>query len=428
MTMQQYTLPAVLDMGNGSIRVIIADALADGSLVVLGVGEEASAGMDEGRIIDLGKAATALQRAVRTAEIASGRKIEKVLAAVSGECIKSEACEGKTVVGGHDSGGGEDLFQVSGGVVGERDIFKIRQMGVATCASSDVEVLDIINKTYHLDKQNNIRNPLGMAGKLLTGNMHLIVVERPSLENLEKCIHQAGMSLAGQAVFSGLAAAHSVLNEEEKRLGVCLLDIGAHTSEMMLFFNGGVYETDVYLEAANLIHMDISTVHHTTLASAEKCKKQVGVTVPQNGDESLSLVSTSGESISVGHSLVLRTATSRVEELISCVERVLRQFESKEGRKLTAGIVLTGGGAQLPGLTMMMHHRLHIPVRIGVPAYSGEMHERVKSPQCAVAMGLLMMANEQQRAAMKQPLAARLKNFFFPVTHSSSNKEKHHEH
>ena len=422
----RYELPAVLDMGNSAIRVLVADARADGSLIVAGIGEEASAGMDEGRIVDLEKATAALQRAVRTAEIDSGRKLGPVLAAVSGEHLRSHAAEGKVVIAGSAAQGGDDddTHFVEGGVVSAHDIHKVREMGIAAHCGAEVEVLDVIDRTFALDKHHNIRNPLGMKGRLLTGHMHVITAERQCLENMEKCINQAGMTLAGRVVFSGLAAAQAVLKEEEKRAGVCLLDIGAQTTEMLVFYNGGVVETDVYLEAADLIHKDISIVHHTTLASAEKCKKQVGVNVPPTGDETLQLISTSGEQVEISHSLLLRTATSRVEALLEEVGRVLQRFEQQEQRKLTAGIVLAGGGALLPGMAAMVTNRLHIPVRVGNPAYGGEKHERLRTPAFACALGLLMMGRAQAAARRKQPLLARLKGFFFPS--HQHHKEKPH--
>ncbi|MCH9757565.1 MAG: cell division protein FtsA [Proteobacteria bacterium] len=429
MNAERYTLPAALDIGNGTIRVLIAEALADGSLVVLGVGEEQSAGMEEGRIINLHQATEALKRALRTAEIDSGRKIEQVLVGISGEYIKSCANEGKAVVRNSKAvaGGGEEgRYHVAGGVVEKGDIDKVREMVVAAASAGEIEILDIIEKTYSLDRQLNIRNPLGMNGKLLTGSMHAIVAERQSLENVETCINQAGITLADKVVFSGLAAAQAVLNEEEKRLGVCLLDIGAHTTEMVIFCNGGVYETDVYLEAGNLIHMDISTVHHTTLSSAEQCKKQAGVLVPPVGNEMLPLVSTSGEEVNIGHSLVLRTITSRVEELLNCVDNTLRNFEKKEARKLTAGIVLTGGGALLPGLIPMMTNRLHIPVRIGAPTYNGEKRERLKAPQFSVSLGLLMIGCERAQANYKLPWMTRATHFFFNSFHIKEKKHGQH--
>lgn len=427
-----YPLPAVLDIGNSAIRVLIAGMYEDGSLVVQGVGEAPSAGMEEGRIVDLAKATDALKRAARTAEIEAGEghKIEKVMATVSGEYIKSYAYEGRTVIGAGDraaAGGGEERrYQVDGGVVDAGDIHRVREMGVAAVADADVKVLDVIDKTYSLDRQRNIRNPLGMKGRLLAGHVHLIVAERQSLENVEECINGAGMALAGKVMFSGLASAQAALNDEEKRLGVCLLDIGAQTTEMVIFYNGGVYETDIYLEAANLIHADISAVHHTTLASAEKCKRQAGVTIPASADEMLQLVSTSGEDMKVSHSLLLRTVTSRVEALLECLDGALRGFEKKEGRKLTAGVVLTGGGALLPGLTAMINSRLHVPVRVGLPAYGGEKHERVRTPQYAAALGALMMGRDRAGAARRAGLGERLRNFFFSSFHTT--KEDKHGH
>lgn len=427
MTKDRYALPAILDMGNSAIRVLVADALSDGSLIVVGVGEEPAAGLEEGRIVDLEKVTECLKRAMRTAEIDSGRKIHEVHVAVSGEYIHSYVAEGKTVI--HDgkapSRGDEGLYYVEGGAVSERDLHKVREMAVASVSDSGVEVLDVICKTFKLDRQANIRNPVGMRGRLLSCEVHLIVAERQNLENMEKCIAQAGMVLAGRVVFSGLASARAVLKEEEKRLGVCLLDIGAHTTEMVIFHNGGVYESDVYVEASNLIHMDISQMHHTTLPSAEKCKKQVGVTVPPTGHEMLKLISTSGEEVEISHSLMLRTATSRVEVLLESVEKALRNFEDREGRKLTAGLVLTGGGAMLPGLVAMATNRLHIPVRVGTPAYGGEKHERLKTPHFASAMGLLMMMSDSARQQL--PLAARLMNFFFTSIQHTKEK-KHHGH
>lgn len=399
-------LPAVLDLGNDTMRVLVAVAHADGSLEVLGYGEAPSVGMEEGRIVDLYAAGEALAQAVRQAEMHSEREVRHALVAVSGRSIRSYEREGMAVVG--EDGGG-DWRRVSGGQVGDADIARVRRMGVAGVTCAEEVVLEVVDRGFRLDKEEGIRDPRGMCGRLLAGSMHIVAVDRQYLENVEKCVRHAGLMLAGRPMFAGTAAAQAVLNEEEKKTGVCLLDVGAQTTEMVIFYDGGVHESEVLLEAGDCVHRDIAVVHHATRVSAERVKREMGIVAPAHGEAAVTLVSTSGVEMRVGQSLVLRTAQTRVEDLVTMVGESLTRFESGIGRHLTAGVVLTGGGARLPGLVAMVNHRLQMPARLGLPAYQGPFHERLRQPQMAVALGMLYAARDLAATSAQAPWPRRFK-------------------
>lgn len=373
---KRTALPPVVDIGNAGVRVLVADMLEDESLVLRGIGECASAGMAEGRIVDIRKVVASLGKALKEAEIMSGQKIERVLASIADENVHGIAGEGVAVVSDND--------------VTVSDINKVRDVAVSDVSDASLKVLAALERDYEIDGRSGIRQPLGMVGRRLTGRMHLIVALKQSLENLEKCLVNAGVYPAGNFIFAGLAAAAAVLTEDEKELGVCLADIGAGATNIALFERGVVCGTGVFPIAGDDIHRDIAHMHHVSLEDAERAKRDIGLL--GDGDEFVSLSDAGGDGDNAIRKAVLRdTIGHRVDEVLETIGKFMESAGGRE-HKMSAGLVLVGDGALLPGLVDAARQKLRCAVRLGAVRYRGEKHERVAHPRFAVGMGMLMQA------------------------------------
>lgn len=383
-TRKAIEIPAAVDIGNARVKVLTADLFEeDGSLVLRGIGEAACDGVCEGKIVSIEKVVESLRLALKEAEAMGGRRIEQVLAAISGDHLRAQLAEGSAVISDND--------------VTVADINRVREMACAAVSDSSLRVLDALESDYQIDAQSGIHKPLGMSGKRLTGKMNLIVAGRQYLENMEKSIIQAGGQSAGGFVFSGLAAAKAVLTEDEKKLGVCLLDVGAGTTEMLAYVRGAVADLRVSPIAGNDIHYDIALVHHASMKDAEKVKREIGVQTVADGDFVTLSDAGSGEDNKIGRAVVRDTISHRVEEILEEAAAFMRGVEDGAGAKLSAGVVFVGDGALLPGLVEMTKQKLNVNARIGLPRYRGEKHEFVAYPRFAVGMGLLALSSSLAR-------------------------------
>lgn len=391
-SLKKLEYPAAVDLGNNTIKVCVADRHADGSLHLLGVGECESSGIREGMITDIEKASAALKQAVKQAEYMSGCEITQVLPAISGEHIRGEIGEGSAVI--------------SDNTVSVSDIAKVREMAGTAIANSERRLLATLDRDYEIDGQAGIRQPLEMAGRKLSGKMHLIAANIRALENFEKCINNAGIELVGQFVFSGLAAAGAVLSEDEMKLGVCLVDIGAETTELTIYANGNVFETKVLPYASGDIHHDVAHVHRASLKDAKRVKHELGIDEAQGQAQEHIVLSDVGDGneMKIATAIVRDTMVCRVREIFEEVMETIHHFQESSGGKLSAGLVLVGDGALLPGLRSFIERELQLGVRIAKPRYRGEKYELVEYPRFAVAVGLLTIAMTAPPLAREQGL------------------------
>lgn len=395
-TLKPLNYPAAIDIGSEAVRVCVADRHADGSLHLQGVGEAASAGITEGMITDIEKASESIRAAVRHAEYTSGYAITQVLPAISGEHITGGAGDGSAVI--------------SDNSVSASDIAKVREMAGTTIAHSNRRLLATLDRDYEIDGQAGIRQPLDMTGRKLSGTMHLVAADVRALENFEKCINNAGVELTGQFVFAGLAAARAVLTEDEKKLGVCLVDLGAETTEITIYANGNVYVTEVLAAASNYIHHDVAHVHRASLKDAKRVKHDIGIDEAFQEAVALSDVG-DGNEMTIDAVIVRDTMLCRAREIFKQIAESVEHFQDESGQKLSAGLVLVGDGSLLPGLSGYISRELQMGVRIARPRYRGEHYEAVAHPRFAVALGLLMHAVDNPPLKQQWGLASMLKKF-----------------
>ena len=256
---------AAVDFGSAAVRVLVAEALENQSMRLLGIGEADSDGISEGRVVDIEKTVRSLSNAAREAEIMSRRKIKTAWAAITGENIVGVNAAGSTVIG-DDSG------------VAMSDIKKVKQMARAEVANrSGMRVIATLERDYTLDGQGGVQKPLGMSGHKLSGEMHLVLAPENALADWEKCLLQCDMETGDQFIFAALASASAVLTEDEKKLGVCVADVGASATDAAVFYRGVAAATFCLPMASGDIHRDIAEMHHASLESAEQAKKTIGL-------------------------------------------------------------------------------------------------------------------------------------------------------
>ena len=370
------------DFGGATVRVLAAETLPHRALRIVGIGEAPSAGVGEGRVIDMEKAVGALQNALREAELMSRRRINKAWSSVAGAHITGINASGTTVV--------DDPEGVS-----QTDINEVKRQAEAEAEHHNGKrVIATLERYYELGGHTGVQRPLGMSGSKLSGEMHLVLASVNALADWEKCMLQSGVETANQFIFSALAAAPAVLTEDEKDLGVCVVDIGESTTDVAVFHRGVVAGVFSFSMASGDIHRDIAEVHHASLESAEQAKKTIGLA----GDEGefVSLLDAGGGGESRQSLAVVRdTIAHRVDEILETTgERIGEMLTDGGGdsRRLAAGAVFVGDGALLPGLARAASAKLEIPARIGRPLYRGDNHEAIASPRFAVAAGLLHTA------------------------------------
>ena len=364
----------------------------------------------EGLVVDIEKTAAALGNALKEAEIMSNRKIGPVTVAVSGENIEGITAKGSSVIS-------DDTVSVS-------EVNKVLEMSRTEVPDQkNVRILATLERGYEIDGQKGIMRPEGMTGRRLSGDVYLLFASHNALANMEKCILQAGAQVEGDFVFSALAAAESVLSEDEKDLGVCLVDIGASISEIVIFSQGTVRDACAIPIAGDDIRNDIAHMHHVSLEAAERAKCQIGVA---DGDGFIDLGDASGIGDNkVGRSVVCDTIIHRVDEILERVQQRIDNFTRDETHP-SAGLVLVGDGALLPGIVELAKKR-GLMARLGKPRYRGEKHEIIASPRFAVGAGLLSLAagrKEALSALSEADVLTKIKRVLRRIFHDGEENDK----
>ena len=373
-------LTAAIDLGNDRFKVLVAAALPDGGLALEGVGEKPAAGMRRGVVVDLEQVVAAAGDALKEAEIMSRARISEAIVSISGAHI----------VGMETTG----VAAVSDREVSASEVAKVRETAGAVRMEGGVSVLHLLEREYRIDEQGGVLRPEGMTGSRLEGRMHLVLASSNALANLEKCLLRAGVQ-PSEIVFGGLAAADAALTEDEKKLGACVLDIGAGLTEIAAFRDGVVLKTAALDMAGRDMDNDVAQMFHTSLESAERAKKIVGLADGEGDPVAVTDAGGGGES-RIGRGALAQTVAARVEEILEKAHREIADLGALPG-----GIVFCGDGALLPGLEEAARTQLEMAARIGRPLYKGPNWELVSHPRFAAGLGLLRRAAGARREEME---------------------------
>ncbi len=372
---------ASIDIGTDKIVALIGQVDSYGDIHIIGVGEAKSMGIDRGSVTRLEVAARAIATAVREAEEMSGQKVSEVVINVSGQSIKSQ--------------NERDTINISPSPVEvEREhIGRLLERSIAKGKEDGFDIVHAIPRKYMLDEQEGIEDPIGLIGSKLTAQIHIVKVGTTLSRNLEKAVTSAGFEPTSKVV-SALASAKAVLSDEETEDGVLLIDMGAGLTDFVLFVEGHPVLTGAVPLAGNVITKDISYFMRVDQEEAERIKKKEGVALVDMVKEGDILkIKPRGESreLSIEKFRLAEVIQVRLEEI---VEKIVEKVE-EAGFKLdtaNAGVVVTGGTANLKGIKEFLERFTDLPARVGVPQGVIGLREKIEDPKYATAVGLLKYA------------------------------------
>jgi len=369
---------AGLDLGTTKVCAVIAEELESGILDILGFGVAPSVGLNKGLVANIGKTAEAIKEAIAIASNRAGVNISFVNVGVAGEHITSMRHRNYVTISNEEKEiTKEDL---------DRLIADVRTIRIP----SDRQILHIIPEEYSIDHQGGIENPIGMSGSRLEATNHIVLASVPALMNIKKSVERAGLTIKDY-VLQPIASCTSVLEENEKDLGIALIDIGGGTTDIAIFHNKAVKHTKVIGIAGNQVTNDIRESLGIVSNQAEMLKKDYGYAT-ENAiikDENILIEGVGARgNTKIPITLLTQIISLRMRELFTLVDNEMRNAGYKH--KIKAGVVLTGGGSLLKGCTELAQEVLGLPVRIGVPQSLGAgLSNEIESPEFATVAGLI---------------------------------------
>jgi len=394
----QDNLIVVLDVGSAWTRVLAAD-VNEGALRYRGHGVVESAGMRKGLISDLGPAAKAVKAANEQAEWAARANIDQLVVGIGGPHIR-----------GLNTNGGLDLGSRMREITRE-DVRAAVERARAVERPPDREILHLLPRQFILDDQPGIFDPVGMVGARLEVDLHIATCSGSALQSIVTCANRAGLEVS-EAVLESVAAAESTLSADERELGVCLLDIGAHSSDLVVFFEGAVAHTASVPVGGNHFTNDLAVGLQMPTAQAEELKRQYGHAVVTAVPVEAEIEINNPEPQRLALRTLAEILEPRARELLYFVRESLRSGGVLEA--LGAGCVLTGGGAMLPGMLDVTESQLRVPARTGNPVRLSNMPGELVTPSFSTAIGMLLYAHRTRvtRAAENNSLRAKLRAIF----------------
>jgi len=370
-----------IDIGTSKVVALVAEVAENNNLHVIGLGVQPSRGLKKGVIVNIDTTVKAIQAAVEEAEHMADCEISTVSVGIAGSHVHSFNSNGVVAIRDQE--------------VSNADVERVIEAAKAVAIPADQRILHILPQEFLIDNQEGIKEPVGMSGVRLEAKVHIISGSISAAQNIVKCINQCGLEVS-DLVLEQLASSYSVLTEDEKDLGVCLIDIGGGTSDIAVFTEGAIRHTAVIPIAGSQVTSDIAHALRTSTQYAEAIKRQHGVALTSmaRDDESIEVP---GVSERPGRRLSMQTLASvieaRYEELFQLIDRNLQA--SSFANDLSAGIVLTGGSSKLPGVLELAEEVFRIPVRLGVPQHITGLNDVICNPIHATGVGLLQYALQQ---------------------------------
>ena len=394
-----------LDIGTAKVMVVVAEVLPDGELKLAGLGVAPSNGLKRGVVVNIDATVQSIQQALKEAEFMADCKITNVYTGITGSHIRGINSTGMVAVKDKE--------------VTAADVARVVETAKAINISTDQRLLLVQPQEFVIDGQD-VREPIGMSGIRLESKVHIVTGAQSAAENIIKCVRRCGLDV-DRLMLNPLASSMSVLTDDERELGVALVDIGAGTTDVAIFTNGAIRHTAVIPIAADLITSDIAMALRTPTKDAEEIKIESGyakqlladpdvqVEVPGLGDRTPRMLS---------RQALAGVIEPRVEEIFSLVQQVIRDSGYEE--VLSSGIVLTGGSAVMPGMVELGEDIFLKPVRRGIPQYNSALADMVAQPRAATVMGLLAEAGVDRQRGFKvsqksgsvNSLMDRLKDWF----------------
>ena len=376
-----------LDIGTSKIVTLVAEVTPEGTLNLVGMGSHPSRGLKKGTVVNIESTVTAIQRSLEEAELMADVKIRDVITGIAGSHIKSFNSHGMVAIKDKE--------------VTPMDVERVIETARAMPIPADQEILHILTQEFIIDDQDGIREPIGMSGFRLEVKVHIVTGAVSAAQNIVKCVRRCGLEV-NDLVLQPLASSYAVLSEDEKDLGICLIDIGGGTTDLAIWTQGAIRHTSVIPIAGDQITNDIAMALRTPTREAEDIKCKFGCALSELADPE-EVIDVAGVDDRPSRKLSRRALADviqpRVEELFELIQAELRRSGFEE--VLSSGIVLTGGSSVMQGMIELGEEVFHMPVRLGIPKYHGALADVVQNPRFATACGLLLEAQTQRKRGLK---------------------------
>jgi len=384
-----------LDIGTSKVVVLVAEVGPDGTIEVVGIGSHPSRGMKKGVVINIESTVLSIQRAVEEAELMAGCKIHSVTVGIAGSHINSMNSHGIVAIRDRE-------------VIGQ-DLDRVIDAARAVAIPADQKILHILPQEYVIDNEEGIREPLGMSGVRLEAKVHLVTCANNAAQNIEKCVQRCGLEVDAM-VLEQVASSYAVLTEDEKELGVCMVDIGGGTSDIAIFTGGAIRHTAVIPIAGDQVTSDIAMALRTPTPHAEELKIKYACALAQLASaEDIVKVPSIGDRPprDLSCQALAEVVEPRYDELFTLVQAELRRSGFED--LVAAGIVLTGGTARMEGAVDLAEEIFHMPVRLAKPKGVKGLEDILHSSIYATGVGLLLFAAKELPAQGDKSRRVRLR-------------------
>ncbi len=393
-----------LDIGTSKIVAIVGEVSPEGEVEVVGLGSHASRGIKRGVVVNIESTVQSIQRAIEEAELMAGCEIQSVFAGISGSHIKSLNSDG--------------IVAIKDQEVTPNDVERVLDAARAVAIPADQRILHVLPQEYVIDGQEGIRDPIGMSGVRLEAKVHVVAGADSATQNITKCVARCGLQV-DDLILQQLASGYAVLTEDEMDLGVCLVDIGAGTTDIAVFTHGAIRHTAVIPIAGDQVTNDIAVALRTPTQHAEEIKIKYACALRQlaSADETIQVPSVGDRPPRrLARQTLAEVVEPRYEELFNLVHAELRRSGYED--LVAAGVVLTGGAAKMEGVADLAEEVFHMPVRIGAPQYITGLADVVNNEIHATGVGLLLYGSRTDRISLARLSASgegfwdRIKSWF----------------
>ena len=372
-----------LDIGTSKVVAIVGQSSADGTMEIVGIGSQPSRGMKKGVVVDTEATVRSIQRAVEEAELMAGCHIHTVYAGIAGSHVRSLNSHGIVAIRDRE--------------VAQADIDRVIDAAQAVAIPADQKTLHVLPQEYVVDNQEGVREPIGMSGVRLEAKVHLVTCAVNAAQNIEKCVRRCNLEV-DDIILEQLASAHAVLTEDERELGVCIVDIGGGTTDIAIFTEGAIRHTANIPIAGDQVTNDIAMALRTPKQHADEIKIKYACALTQlaGADETIKVPSVGDRPPrTLSRQNLAEVVEPRYDELFTLIQAELRRSGFED--LIPGGIVLTGGSSKIEGAVDLAEEIFHMPVRLGSPQGISGLIDVVKNPIYSTAVGLLLYGQRMEK-------------------------------
>ncbi|MCP5415769.1 MAG: cell division protein FtsA [Chromatiaceae bacterium] len=377
-----------LDIGTSKVVAIVGEVKPDGEIEIIGIGSHPSRGLKKGVVVNIESTVQSIQRAVEEAELMAACEIHSVHAGIAGSHIRSLNSHG--------------IVAIKDREVTHGDVERVIDAARAVAIPADQKILHILPQEFIIDDQEGIKEPVGMSGVRLEARVHMITGAVSAAQNIVKCVRRCGLDV-DDLILEQLSSSYAVLSDDEKELGVCLVDIGGGTTDIAVFTEGSIRHTAVIPIAGDQVTNDIAVAMRTPTQHAEEIKIKYACALTQlaASDETIEVPSIGDRPARrLSRQTLAEVVEPRYEELLVLVQAELRRSGFED--LIAGGVVLTGGSSKMEGLIELAEEIFHMPVRLGVPRYVTGLVDVVRNPIYATGVGLLLFGHHNRMSRMRE--------------------------